>query len=57
MPELKLQGIFYRLKNSSAMINGKTVNVGESVSGAKVISIDRYQVVIEFEGERKTLML
>lgn len=53
-PTLKLQGIFYRRTNPSALISGKTVFVGEKVQGAKVIEIDRQSVTLEFQGEKKT---
>ena len=56
-PAVKLQGIFFRLKNPEAMVNGKTVRVGESVLGAKVTRIDRREVVVEWNGQSKTLSL
>lgn len=56
-PELKLQGIFYRLTNPSALISGKNVRVGDSVQGVKIIAIERASVTLDFKGERKTLSL
>lgn len=56
-PELKLQGIFYRLKNPSAMINGQTIGVGETVDGARVVSIERTAVVLSRDGRQETLRL
>ena len=56
-PALKLQGIFYRLRNPTAMINGKTVGVGDFVSGARVLKIGRQEVVLERDGQTKTLTM
>ncbi len=56
-PELKLQGIFYRLTNPTALISGKNVHVGDLVQGVKVTAIERTSVTLEFKDERKTLTL
>lgn len=56
-PALKLQGIFYRLSRPSASINGKTVFIGDSVGGAKVVRIERQAVYLEMRGQHKTLFL
>jgi hypothetical protein len=56
-PALKVQGIFYRAKNPAAMINSKTVFVGERVSDAKVVSITADSVTVEFAGKTKVLSL
>lgn len=55
--ELKLQGIFYRLRNPTAMINGETVGPGETVAGARVISIERTSVIISRGGQQEILKL
>jgi len=54
-PPLKLQGIIFRLRNPTAMINGKSLLVGESVSGARVTKIEKDQVTLERDG--KTVLL
>lgn len=56
-PELKLQGIFYRLNNPTALISGKNVHVGELVQGVKVMAIERNSVTLEMKGERRVLSL
>ncbi|MBC8001668.1 MAG: hypothetical protein H7X97_03680 [Opitutaceae bacterium] len=56
-PVVKLQGIFFRLKNPEAVVNGKILRVGESVLGAKVTRIDRREVIVEWNGQPKTLSL
>ena len=56
-PAVKLQGVFFRLKNPEAVVNGRILRVGESISGARVTRIDRREVVIEWNGQSKTLSL
>jgi hypothetical protein len=56
-PNLKVQGIFYRLKNPSALINGRTFGLGDTVEGAKIVEINRQTVVVEMSGARKTLAI
>lgn len=56
-PELKLQGIYYRLTDPSVMINGKTFEIGDLILDAKVIKIDRREVTLEFDGQQKVLRL
>ena len=56
-PTVKLQGVFFRLKNPEAVVNGKILRVGESVLGAMVTRIDRREVVVEWNGQSKTLSL
>lgn len=53
----RLQGIFYRPGNSSAVVNSKTVFVGDKVSNAKIKAIDKQSVTIELAGETKVLTL
>ncbi len=54
-PALRLQGIFYRSRNPSVMLNAKTVSVGDKVSGAKVVAISRDSVTLQWNGETKVL--
>ena len=56
-PAVRLQGIFYRLNRPSAMINSKTVSVGEKVANTKVLAINRDSVTLEWNGETKVLTL
>jgi hypothetical protein len=53
----KLQGIFFRTANPSAMVNGKNVSVGSRVSGAMVKSITRDTVTLEADGQTTVLTL
>jgi hypothetical protein len=56
-PALKLQGVFYRSTNSSALINNRTVFVGDEIRNAKVIAIGRQSVTLEFAGEKHVITL
>lgn len=54
---IRLQSIFYRLKSPTVIINGKTLAVGDSVDGAKVVSIQRTSVEIVQNGKYRTLTI
>jgi hypothetical protein len=56
-PAFKLQGIYYRMKNPTALINGQTLLVGEEVDGAKVLAIERYAVNLLIDGQTNILMI
>lgn len=56
-PTFKLNGIFYGGSNPSAIVNGKTVSVGESVNGATVIHIGQSEVTLDLKGERQIVRL
>jgi hypothetical protein len=56
-PILKLQGIFYRKANPTAMINSKMLGRGESILNAKVLAITPESVTLEREGEKLVLTL
>ena len=56
-PPLKLQGIIYRIKNATAMINGKSLMVGENISGARVTKIGKEEVTLERDGQTLVLKL
>jgi hypothetical protein len=56
-PPLRLQGLTSGLLRRCAMINGRTYYVGDFVGKAKVISINRQRVMLELDGQTKTLTL
>ena len=56
-PVLKLQGIFWRPSKPSAVINSKTVYVGDRVETARVTAIDQENVTVQWESESKVLTL
>lgn len=55
--ELRVQGIFFRLKDPTAIINGKTVRPGDEIDGSKVVKIERTSVKVERDGQPKDLFL
>jgi HD-like signal output (HDOD) protein/CheY-like chemotaxis protein len=56
-PDFRLNGIIYTVHRPSAIVNGRTVYVGDWVNGATVISIGPDTVTLEFNGQRKTCLL
>ncbi|MGZ8899924.1 MAG: hypothetical protein ACXW3Z_07500 [Limisphaerales bacterium] len=54
---VRLQSIFYRLRSPTVIINGKTLGVGDTVDGIKVVSIQRTSVEIVQNGKYRTLTL
>jgi len=56
-PNLKVQGIFYRARNPSAMINGKSVFVGDHVAGVTIMNITADSVTVDLNGAKKVLTL
>ncbi len=55
--ELKLMGIFFSKTNPRALINGRTVGVGDDFNGIRVTKIESNQVTVEWKGRVKTLMM
>jgi hypothetical protein len=56
-PTLKLQGIFYSRTKPSALINGRTLFLGDQVEGAVLKRIDALEVEVEYNGQTRTLSL
>ena len=56
-PSIKLQGIFFRIKDPSALINGRSMVVGEEIEGAVIKKIERSTVTFEFQGESRVVSL
>lgn len=53
----RLQAIYYRLREPSVVINGKTLRTGQSTQGIKVVSIQRTSVEVMQDGKYRTLTL
>ena len=53
----RLQGIFYRPNNPSAVVNSRTVIVGDRIGNAQVKAIDQRSVTLDCAGEIKVLTL
>ena len=56
-PPLKLQGILYRPPNSVAIVNGKTVGVGDRLGDALVLAITQSRVIVVVAGQTNELSL
>ena len=56
-PPLRLQAIYFRLKAPTALINGKTVGVGDVVEGVKVTQIQRQSVRLALGADVRELQL
>lgn len=56
-PNLVLNGIMYLAERPQAIINNSVVGVGDTVSGAKVLSIDKASVLLSFNDMAITLTL
>ncbi len=56
-PPLKLQGIYYRIARPSALINNRTLFVGDEIEGVRIMAIERFGVTIELGGKTKELSL
>ncbi len=55
--EFKLQGIFYRASQASALINGQTLFVGDEIGGARLVRIERRAVHLLQDGQTNVLTL
>ena len=53
----KLQGIFYNANNPSAIINGKSMKVGDEANGIKVVSITQKSVLVQTGGQQRELTM
>lgn len=53
----RLQGIFYRPSSPSAVINSKTVYVGDSIADAKIRRIDQNSVTLDLGNATQVLTL
>ena len=56
-PKLVLQGITYAAAGSEAMINGVSLREGEDIEGARVITIERRFVRLDFGGREIVLRM
>jgi len=56
-PDLKLQGVIWSPSRPSAVINGKSVFVGEKVERAVVTAIEQESVTVTLNGEERVLTL
>jgi putative nucleotidyltransferase with HDIG domain len=57
LSKLKLQGIMYRGVDSSVLINGRTLRLGDQIDGARIFSVEPLQVTLEKDGVQQRLKL
>lgn len=56
-PELKCRGVVPNGEKATAVINGRTVAIGEMIEGVTVVAIEPGSVTVEFKGEQKVVWL
>jgi hypothetical protein len=56
-PDLRLQGIFFRANNPSALVNSRTVTNGSVIEGVTILKIERYSVLVEWLGHTRVLRM
>ncbi len=56
-PSFKLSAVLRGSGGVTAIVNGRFVQVGSTIQGAKVISIDRHSVQLELDGETITIQM
>lgn len=54
-PAFRLNGVMYNASHSFAIVNGRPLMVGETLDGITVISIGRDEVLLDINGERRTV--
>lgn len=50
---IKVQGVFFRTAQPLALINGKTLQVGDRVNGVEILAIQPGQVTLAWAGEQR----
>jgi hypothetical protein len=56
-PPLNLQGITFQGQKSSALINGRVLFAGEGIGNVRIVTIEASRVIVEMDGQTKTLSL
>jgi hypothetical protein len=56
-PEIKLQGIIRAKKKTTAIVNGKTLGLGDRIEGAFLLKIDQESVTFEKGSVRREFFL
>ena len=54
-PDFAINGIVYSSPNSYCIINGRVVQVGEKIDGAKLISVTPEKATLEYQGDKMDL--
>ncbi|OUW17860.1 MAG: hypothetical protein CBD18_03810 [Opitutales bacterium TMED158] len=56
-PKIRVSGIFYNLPKPAASVNGRILRVGDTVSGVRIVSIEKENVVMQFDTEQRSFSL
>jgi len=56
-PALTIQGIIWGGNINQAIINNELVKTGDTIKGARIVSIDKHGVTVFFEGREYKLLL
>lgn len=56
-PQLNCRGVVPNGEKATAVINGRTVAIGEMIEGVTVVAIEPDSVTVEFKGEQKVVWL
>jgi hypothetical protein len=52
-PPLRLEGILVNGSNSSAIINGEVLWIGENLGNVRLVAVEAERVTVELQGQRK----
>jgi hypothetical protein len=55
--ELTVKAIFYNKTSPHALVNGRTVEAGDTIHGVLITGIDPDRVMVSWNGESKELLL
>lgn len=50
---IKVQGVFFRAAQPLALINGKTLQVGDRINGVEILAIHPGKVTLAWAGEQR----
>lgn len=50
LPNLVITGLIWNSPKPQAIINGKVINIGDTVSGVRIIEIDVRGITVDYEG-------
>lgn len=56
-PELVCSGFAAETGDLAVVINGKTLSVGDSIEGVKILKILKTMILLEFRGEKRVLRI
>ena len=54
-PAFVITGVIWNTNRPQAIIDGRVVNIGDTVSDSKVIAIERYKIEIVYQGKSFTV--